>query len=142
MSTTSEWLSANSTSDRTPAVSFTNIGMKIVGAVVGTPRGVDTEFGSRLVIDINVHDGSTVTAAGEPVQAGDIVSIWIKPGAMATALSTAIKEAGVTGIGEGDVIAVQYSGDGVASKPGWNAPKQFRAKITPARPTVAVDDLI
>lgn len=142
MTTTTEWLSANSSNDRTPAVGFTTIGAKIVGRIIGTPRIVDTEFGSRLVIELEAHDGSTATGAGEPINAGDVVSVWIKPGAMATAIAGAIKEAGATGLGEGDIIAVQYVADGVASKPGWNPPKQFRARLQPARATVAVDDLI
>lgn len=142
MTSTSEWLSANSSNDRTPAISFNQVGAKIVGRIISTPRTVDTEFGSRLVVELEVHDGSTVVAAGEPVNVGDIVSLWIKPGAMATAVASAIKDAGGAGLGEGDVIAVQYSGDGVASKPGWNPPKQFRARLQPARQTVPVDDLI
>lgn len=143
MSNTMDWLAQNSGGSGAPGVAFKQPGTKIVGVITGEPRKVDTEFGDRLVIELTAADGSTATLGdGSPISVGDDVTLWVKPGAMAQALKAACQTAGVTGIGQGDTLAFAYTGDGAASKPGWNPPKQYAARVKPATPTVSVDDLI
>lgn len=147
MTQTSDWLSQNSSAGNSgPGVHFGEIGDKVVGQITEQPKTVETEFGQRLLIELVAQDGCTASKGargGEgPIVAGDEVTLWIKPGAMATALKQAISEAGASGITEGDVMALQYSGDGVSSKAGWNPPKLYAAKIKPAKPSVSIDDLI
>lgn len=67
-------------------------------------------------------------------------------GNMQQAVRDAIKAAGATTIEEGGTLAVQYTGNGTASKPGFNPPKEYRSQYAPpvAQPAtaVAVADLI
>jgi len=147
MTQTTDWLSQNSSSGSSgPGVHFGSVGDKVIGQIVSQPKTVETEFGQRLLIELIAADGCTAAKGargGEgPIAAGDDITLWVKPGAMATALKQAISEAGATGISEGDTIAMQYSGDGVSSKAGWNPPKLYNAKLKAAKPTVAIDDLL
>ena len=146
MTDTTNWLNANSGGTGGPGVYFGTIGDKVAGTITGTPRKVDTEFGERLVVELAAHDGSTATKGtnGEdgPIVNGDEVTLWVKPGAMAAAIGDAIKAAGASGLSEGDTLAVAYSGDGQKKKAGWNAPKLYQARYTPAKPAVSVDNLV
>jgi hypothetical protein len=147
MTQTTDWLSQNSSSGSSgPGVHFGDIGDKVIGQIISQPKTVETEFGQRLLIELIAADGCTAAKGargGEgPIQAGDEITLWIKPGAMATALKQAINEAGANGLTEGDTIALQYSGDGQSSKAGWNPPKLYNAKLKAAKPTVAIDDLL
>jgi hypothetical protein len=147
MTQATDWLSQNSSASSSgPGVHFGAIGDKVIGQITSQPKTVETEFGQRLLIELVAHDGSTAAkgarGAEGPIVAGDEVTLWIKPGAMATALKQAISEAGATGITEGDIVALQYTGDGVSSKAGWNPPKLYAAKLKAAKPSVSIDDLI
>jgi hypothetical protein len=147
MTQATDWLSQNSSSSSSgPGVHFGTVGDKVIGQITAQPKTVETEFGQRLLIELLAADGCTAAKGargGEgPITAGDEITLWVKPGAMATALKQAITEAGATGISEGDTIAMQYSGDGVSSKAGWNPPKLYNAKLKAAKPTVNIDDLL
>jgi hypothetical protein len=141
-----DWLDQNSGGAGGPSVYFGTIGDKVVGVIESTPRTVDTEFGERLVIELKAADGSTATkgANGEdgPIVDGDSVTVWCKPGAMASALKRAIADAGATGLSVGDTLAIAYSGDGEKKKAGWNAPKLYAAKYVPAKPSKSIDELV
>jgi hypothetical protein len=144
--TTTDWLSANAGGNGGPGVYFGTPGDKVVGVIEGTPHQVTTEFGDRLVIELVASASSTASKGtnGEegPIADGDSVTLWCKPGAMAAALKKALADAGARGLTEGDTIAVQYTGDGERSKPGWNPPKLYAAKYVPATPSVSLDDLV
>lgn len=147
MTQATDWLSQNANSGSGgPGVHFGAVGDKVIGKIIGTPKTVETEFGQRLVIELIAADESTASKGARGgdgrIVGGDEVTLWIKPGAMATALKAAIVEAKASGISEGDTIAMQYAGDGVSSKPGWNPPKLYNAKLKPAAPSVSVDDLL
>lgn len=146
MTDTTNWLSQNSGGNGGPGVYFGSIGDKVVGRIEGTPRTVTTEFGERLVIELVADDGCTASKGtnGEDGQiaAGDQVTVWLKPGAMAAAVRKAVQEAGANGLAEGDTLAIGYSGDGEKKKAGWNAPKLYQARYTPAKPSVSVDQLV
>jgi hypothetical protein len=147
MTQATDWLSQNSSSSNSgPGVHFGQVGDKVIGQIIAQPKTVETEFGQRLLIELVAADGCTAAKGargGEgPIVAGDEITLWVKPGAMATALKQAITEAGATGISEGDTIAMQYSGDGQSSKAGWNPPKLYVAKLKAAKPSVNIDDLL
>lgn len=141
-----DWLNQNQGGgDSGPGVYFGTIGMIVVGVIEGTPRAVTTKYGDRLIIDIVAGEGCTALKGEEgaegQIAAGDRVTLWTKPGAMAGALRTALADAGATGLSEGDTLAVQYTGDG-EKKPGKNPPKLYKAKYTPAKPAVSLDSLV
>ena len=138
-----DWLAQNSGGSGAPGVAFKQQGAKIIGKISADARKVETEFGDRLVIDLIVAAGSTATLGdGSPVNEGDDVTLWVKPGAMAQALKGACTTAGVSGISVGDTLAFAYTGDGHQPKAGFNAPKQYACKVQPAVGIVGVDDLI
>jgi ApbE superfamily uncharacterized protein (UPF0280 family) len=147
MSDATNWLKDNSGGgDGGPGVYFDTPGDKVVGVIVGTPRKVDTEFGERLVVELTATGESTASkgtrGADGVIADGDSVTVWCKPGAMASAIARACNEAGVQGLSEGDTLALAYSGDGEQKKAGWNAPKLYVARYTIAKPAVSVDSLV
>lgn len=140
----SDWLSSNSGGSGNPGVAFDDIGAKIKGTIVGEPRQVDTQYGERLVIELIAADGSTATAGEHrtPIAAGDEVTLWVKPGAMARAIKDALVKANAPGLEDGATLAVAYSADG-ERKPGKNPPKLYVAAYERPKAAVAVgDDLL
>lgn len=146
MTMSMDWLSKNTGGgDGNPGVYFGTPGMKVIGKIADTPKEVDTQYGARLVVELVAVDGSTALKGTEGVdgviEAGDEVTLWVKPGLMAAAIRTAITAAGADGLSEGDTLAVQYTGDG-EKKPGKNPPKIYAAQYQPAKAAVSVDSLI
>lgn len=137
----SDWLSNNSGGSGNPGVAFDQIGATIVGTIAGEPREVETQHGSRLVVELVATDKSTCTAGEnrDAVKAGDEVTLWLKPGAMARAVRDALAEAKAAGLQEGGTLAVSYTGDG-ERKPGKNPPKLYTAQYVAPTPAVAVGD--
>lgn len=89
----------------------------------------------QLVVTIATEDRDPT----EPDDDG-LRSLYVK-GAMQAAVKDAIRKSGARGLEVGGVIAVKYTGDGVAKQRGMNPPKQFAAQYTP--PTAkAVDDFL
>lgn len=145
MSEASDWLSSNAGGSGYPGVGFPSIGALVKGTIEGVPRPVETEFGNRLVVDLIADEGCTAVQGdnNEPITAGSGVTVWIKPGAMASAVKSAIAEAGARGLEEGGVLAIQYERDGEKKKASWNAPKLYKAQYKSPVAAVAVgDDLI
>ena len=144
MTDSSKWLNDNSGGDNHPGVYFGAIGQKIVGVIVGTPRQVSTQYGDRLVVDLTVAEGSTALKGnmGEdgPVAAGETASLWVKPGAMATALRQALNEADAKALTEGDTLAVKFVDEQDTGKP--SKLKVYKAQYHAVKPSVSVDDLI
>jgi len=138
----SDWLTQNSGGNGNPGVAFDQIGATIVGTIAGEPREVDTEYGSRLAIELVATDKANCTAGEgrEAVKAGDEVTLWLKPGAMARAVRDALAEASAPGLAEGGTLAVSYSADGERTKPGFNPPKLYTAQYVAPTPAVAVGD--
>jgi hypothetical protein len=64
----------------------------------------------------------------------------VKPGLMATAISDAIEAAGAKGLTEGDTLAVQFSAEKDTGK--IQPAKEYVAQLVPAKPTVAVGNLV
>lgn len=140
----SDWLTNNSGGSGNPGVAFDDIGAKVKGTIAAEPRQVDTQYGERLVIELIAADGCTATAGENraPITAGDEITLWVKPGAMARAIKEAIDNADAKGLEEGATIAVQYTGDG-EKKPGKNPPKLYKAAYERPKAAVPVgDDLL
>jgi hypothetical protein len=60
---------------------------------------------------------------------GELQSLWVR-GNLVKVLRVAAREAKVANL-EGSVIKVQRIEDGQPTKPGFNPPKLYRAKVTP-----------
>lgn len=131
------WLDNNSSSSGAPGVAFDVVGAEVAGVITAPPKEVETQYGSRLVIEIEAAGGCTATAGEDrkPIAAGDPVTIWLKPGAMASAVRNALRDEGVDGLAVGGRIAVTYAGDG-ERKPGKNPPKLYAAAYAAPKPTV------
>lgn len=145
MTESTDWLSSNSGGSGYPGVGFPTVGATVKGTIEGEPRPITTEFGDRLVIDLIAAAGCTAVKGdqNEPINEGDGVTVFLKPGSMASAVKSALGDAGATGLQEGGVLAVQYERDGEKKKASWNAPKLYRASYKPPVPAVAIsDDLI
>lgn len=142
---TTNWLSNNrgNTGDGV-GVYFGTVGQKVVGEIISTPKKVDTQYGERLVVELRCREDSTALKGKEgadgPIQGSDEVSLWIKPGPMASALADAIAAAGAKGLTEGDTIAVAFSGEQDTGKP--SKLKLYTAQLVPVKPTVSVDSLV
>lgn len=139
-----EWLDQNSGGSGNPGVHFAKVGDKVVGEITQTPKTVDTQFGERLVIELRAADGCTAgkgkKGADGIIAAGDEVTLWLKPGAMAAAVRDAVKEAGANGLAAGDTIAVAFSDTRDTGKA--EPVKLYVARHSPARATVSVDSLV
>ena len=122
------------------SVYLAEIGQKVVGTIVGTPRSVDTQFGPRLVIDIKTTEGTNcqkkVDGAPSPATVGETLTLWVKPGNAMAALKTAINDAGANGIGEGGTIAMKLVDREDVGK--GNPLNKHKAQYT--APVVAVED--
>jgi hypothetical protein len=144
MTDTSKWLDSNAGGDNNPGVYFATVGQKVVGTIVGTPRQVSTQYGDRLVIDLATATDTTALKGnmGEDghIGNGELVSLWVKPGAMASALRTALNDAGAKSLSEGDTLAVKFVSEEDTGKP--SKLKVYKAQYSPAKAAVSIDDLI
>lgn len=143
-----DWLRQNSGSSY-PAVAFETVGAVIAGKIIETPRVVDSEFDGKstqsLVVAVEATEGTTIRSGKADSRVdtavGDKVSIWIKAGAMATAVQKALSAASATGLQEGGTLAVQYTGDG-ERKPGKNPPKLYAAQYKAPVASVSLAGLV
>jgi len=137
-----EWLQQNSGGSGNPGVHFGQIGEKVVGRITETPKTVDTQFGERLVIELEATGASTAhkgkKGADGVITEGDQVTVWLKPGAMAGAVRDAIAAAGAKGLTEGDTLALQFSGTRDTGKA--EPVKLYTAQLVAAKPTVALSE--
>lgn len=142
MSEAMNWLNSNGgggDSISVGSIAFAEVGDMIVGTVEGQPRLVTTQYGDRLVVELEATSG-TAKVDGNDVTAGDIVTVWVKPGAMARAIGSAVKDAGAAGLEPGGKLAIKHSALG-EKKPGRNPAKLFEAKYEPPQKMTSVDDL-
>lgn len=145
MSEAMDWLGQNSGGSGYPGVGFPAVGATVKGRIEGTPRPVETEYGARLVVDLVAVGGCSAVKgdSGEPIAEGDTVTLWIKPGSMASAVKQAIADANASGLSEGGTLAVQYERDGERKKASFNPPKFYRASYSAPVAAVGIgDDLL
>lgn len=136
------WLNSNGgggDSISVGSIAFAEVGDTIIGTIENEPRLVTTQYGDRLVIEL-AATGGNAKADGNDVADGDIVTVWIKPGAMARAIGAAVKEAGANGLETGGKLAIKHSALG-EKKPGRNPAKLFEAKYETPTKVTSVDDL-
>lgn len=126
-----------SSGSRYPAHKFETMGQGIKGIVVEKPRVVETPalnpphaLEKKLVVALAMAPGA------------DPVSVWVKRGFMASAVSDAIAASGATGLEVGGELAVAWVDTQPATKPGHNPAKIYRAQYKPptSSAAVAVDD--
>lgn len=137
-----DWLNKNSNSSGSAGVYFGTPGNVIKGKILEQPKAVETQYGERLVIEIECTGGDCLvgTEGSEGVaQVGETYAIWVKGGAMARALREAIAAVGAAGLAEGGTVAIQYTGDG-DKKPGKNPPKLYAAQYQAPVAAVAVGE--
>lgn len=118
-----------------PAVKLTNVGDKITGIITQTRKLEDRDLNGELrtwpngdpkhvfVFDLDTSNGKQ--------------ALWVR-GQMVSAIKEAAREAKVTNL-IGATIDLQHHALGEIKQKGFNAPKLYRAKITPASP---VDDWV
>lgn len=139
-----DWFDQNSGGSGAPGVYFGEVGHKVVGRIVGTPKRVDTQFGERLVIELVATGDSTALkgkkGADGKIVDGDEVTVWTKPGAMAAAIRDAVQEAGATGLSDGDTLALAFSDTRDTGKA--EPVKLYVARYTPAKAAVSLDSLV
>lgn len=113
MSNVMDFINQNSGGDGEshPSVYLAEVGQQVVGTITGTPRTVDTQFGPRLVIDIATTDATNclkkIDKQPHPVDPGETLTLWVKPGNAMAALKTAINDAGANGIADGGTLAMK-----------------------------------
>jgi hypothetical protein len=136
------WLNENSGGSGNPGVHFGVVGEKVVGRITQTPKTVTTQFGERLVVELEASEQSTASKGkkggdGRIVE-GDNVTLWLKPGAMAAAVRDAINSAEARGLSEGDTLALAFTGTKDTGKA--EPVKLYTAQLVPAKPAVAVGE--
>jgi len=109
----------SSLTGRFEGATFDKIGAGVAGTIMGRPKVVDTQYGKRLVIDLDRGNGNGIT-------------VWVKPGSMATAVA---KAAGADGLAEGGKLAIVFTEEQDTGK--GNPAKLYEARYEP--PTTAVD---
>jgi len=143
MTNANEWLNSNgggsSNSESVGSIAFAEVGDMIVGAIATDPRVVETQYGDRLVMELTASN-ATAKADGNDVNEGDVVTVWVRAGAMARAISNAVKDAGADGLAIGGKLALKHSALG-EKKPGRNPAKLFEAKYEAPTKVTNVDDL-
>jgi hypothetical protein len=106
---------------RFPAAQFPNKGGGVAGTIMGTPRVVDTQYGRRMIVDLDNPSGG--------------VTLWVKEGTMGAAVSKAVADAGEKTLAEGGKLAVIYTDDKDTGK--GNPLKMYEARYEP--PAKGVD---
>jgi hypothetical protein len=118
---------------RYPAFSWKDqpVGTSVSGRIVEVPRVVTNE---------NKFTGKEETSLVVPLEQpdGEVVTLWVKKGFMASAVAEAVREAGAKGLAEGGTLAVKFIEERDTGK--GNPAKVYRAKYTAPAPTVAIDD--
>lgn len=122
MSSASDWLNENSGGgEQHDAVAFTNVGDGVRGRIMDKPKALMTQFGERLLINLDTEVGPR--------------SLWVKPGNMAGAIRKACADAGVTDLTVGATLAIAFVGEIDTGK--GNPAKQFEAKYVPPAASTA-----
>ena len=111
----------NAGAGRFPNATFDVIGKRYEGTIVGLPKVVDTQFGERLLVDLE-----------NPNLPGGGITLWIKDGTMGQAVATA---AGSDGIEEGGKLSLEFTSERDTGK--GNPLKLFKA--TYEAPSAKVD---
>jgi hypothetical protein len=88
---------------RYPAATFAKVGDSVVGVIVGTPKVVDTQYGKRLLVDL---ENAAYAEGGQ--------TVWIKAGPMGQAVAEAV---GGHGLAEGGKLMIVFTEERDTGKP-------------------------
>ena len=106
---------------RFPAATFETKGSGVAGTIVGTPKVVETQYGKRMIVDLDNSGGGA--------------TVWIKDGTMGQAVSKAVSDAGEKTLAEGGKLAIVFTEEKDTGK--GNPLKLYEAKYDP--PAKGVD---
>jgi hypothetical protein len=105
----------NAGAGRYPNASFEAIGTRYEGTIIGVPKVTSTQFGDRLLIDLE-----------NPSYKGGGITLWIKDGTMGQAVATAVGDAGLE---EGGKFAIEFVSERDTGK--GNPLKLYKAQYEP-----------
>lgn len=131
------------------AFPFDNIGDSVTGQIIGIEEQQQTDMDSglpavwdngapKMMVRVELQ-----TQLSDPTNPGDDGkrAVYLKGSRKAetqstmAAVLTAVRNAsGATTLQVGGTLTLTYASDGVASKRGWNPPKQYTATYDPAPP--------
>lgn len=136
MSTVEDFLNSNKPFDgeKHPPFEFHNVGDTAHGTLVEAPRVVEHPD--------KFNQGKTKTSlvCNLRTDSGEVKTLWVEANKqMATAVSEAVKAAGVTTIAEGGQLAVRFTETKDTGK--GNPMKVFAAVYQPPAPATAIDDI-
>jgi hypothetical protein len=115
----------NAGAGRFPNASFESVGTKFEGKVAGLPKMVDTQFGERLLIDLE-----------NPNYKGGGITLWVREGPMGQAVAKAV---GTEGLEEGGLLSLEFTSERDTGK--GNALKLFAATYEAPKVSVDVDSI-
>lgn len=124
-----------------PSFKFENIGDTVKGVITALATSQVTDFTSGEPKHYN--DGNPIMQIVITLRQADDeeVRIFCKPSAK-VAIREAVQKAGADGLAEGGRLALQYSGNEPASKPGLNPKKLFTAEYQAPVASVSATDLL
>jgi hypothetical protein len=123
MSDVQSFLNDNRGGGKYPDAKFEVVGDRASGTIVSTPKVVETQYGRRLLVDLDDGQGGGVT-------------LWIKEGPMAQAVAEA---AGSHGLVAGGVLTLTFASEKDTGKS--NPVKLFEATYTPPQTKVDVGSI-
>lgn len=121
-----------------PYCKFETVGTVRKGTVVNmeTAQQTDYDTGAPLVWEDGKPKLQVIVTLATDERDPDIPGddgerrLFIK-GGMLSAFRAALRAVGAKGLNPGDLIAVQYTGDGTPSRRGLNPPKQYACQVKP-----------
>lgn len=121
---------------RLPSVTFPKIGDGVTGTVIEISEGTVPTFDDRGrivqgVVEKN-DDGTDKLQVEVTLDTADNGRrVLHTDGAIFYAIGRALAEIGADDLNTGDILTVEYTGDGEPTAKGRNAPKQYKATIVP-----------
>lgn len=129
------------------AAKFPTIGTVVAGQIIREPEAREqTDFQTGATLRWDNGDPKmqiVVQLATNQRETGDddgVRALYIK-GGMLNAVRDAVRKSGAKGLEVGGTLAITYSGDGEASKRGFNPPKLYAATYT-APSSAAVSNVL
>lgn len=117
---------------RLPSARFPEIGAHVSGVVTEIGHSPVPEFNDqgRVAGTKFDDDGEVLMQVDVALNTDDGLVTLHTNGAIFFAIGRALAEIGAEDLEVGDVLSVEYTGDGVPSAKGRNAPKQYKAIVS------------
>jgi hypothetical protein len=134
---------SESQGDVYPSMKFQKLSDFVKGTIIETridkreSRFRPGEIETSLLVSLEVNEARGVMgvkvddarAQEQPINCGDRVTVWVKRGFMAAAVSEAVREAGVKTLAEGGVFTIAFTEEKDTGK--GNPAKVYRASYKP-----------